>query len=219
MLDVEHAVTDLSVSAPAEPGELRVLLIADTSAVFAGLNDIVALAGYRVAGHINLFQPAVTQDLEGVVGLLVLPQHQVAGLHWCLHLQAVSPMPVVVMADEVDDELLAQAHDAAIYGCVSRDSTPAMLSAAISLAHRRFLALSKLRAERDRLANQTQQLLQTLENRKLIERAKGIYMRLLGLQESDAHRRLQQESQRRRLSITELARKIIESDELLKPGH
>ena len=45
--------------------------------------------------------------------------------------------------------------------------------------------------------------------------AKGIFMRRLHLDEPEAHKRLQQESQRRRISLADLARKIIESEELL----
>ena len=40
-------------------------------------------------------------------------------------------------------------------------------------------------------------------------------MKRLSLDEPEAHRRLQQESQKRRISIAELAKKIIESEELL----
>jgi len=43
-------------------------------------------------------------------------------------------------------------------------------------------------------------------------------MKRLNLAEPQAHRRLQQESQTRRLSMTDLARKIIESEDLLGGG-
>ena len=43
-------------------------------------------------------------------------------------------------------------------------------------------------------------------------------MRRLGLAEPEAHRRLQLESQRRRMSIADLARRVIESEELLGGG-
>jgi AmiR/NasT family two-component response regulator len=40
-------------------------------------------------------------------------------------------------------------------------------------------------------------------------------MRRLDLDEPEAHKRLQQESQKRRISLADLAKKIIESEELL----
>ena len=69
--------------------------------------------------------------------------------------------------------------------------------------------------ETERLIRENEQLTQTLETRKLVERAKGIFMRRLKLDEPEAHRRLQQESQKRRISLADLARKIIESEDLL----
>jgi two-component system, response regulator PdtaR len=48
-----------------------------------------------------------------------------------------------------------------------------------------------------------------------VERAKGILMKRLGLDEAAAHRRLQLESQKRRISLGEIAQKIIESEKLL----
>jgi two-component system, response regulator PdtaR len=78
----------------------------------------------------------------------------------------------------------------------------------MEVAARRF-------AEHEQLAEQNRQLTQTLENRKLVERAKGIFMKRLSLDENEAHRRLQQESQKRRINVVELARKIIESEEML----
>jgi len=53
-----------------------------------------------------------------------------------------------------------------------------------------------------------------LETRKLVEKAKGIFMKRLSLDEAEAHRRLQMESQKRRISLAEQAKKIIESDDI-----
>ena len=82
------------------------------------------------------------------------------------------------------------------------------LQAQIEVAVRRF-------DEQERLAAEKRELEQTLENRKLVERAKGIFMKRLNLDEPEAHKRLQQESQKRRISIGELAKRIIESEEML----
>ncbi len=79
---------------------------------------------------------------------------------------------------------------------------------AMGLAVQRFREGEQLRAEKE-------QLTVSLQTHKLVERAKGIFMRRLQLDEPEAHKRLQQESQRGRVSLADLARKIIESEELL----
>lgn len=68
--------------------------------------------------------------------------------------------------------------------------------------------------ERARLESENAQLSERLETRKLIERAKGVLQRDLGISEDDAYRTLQRESQQRRKSMKEVAEAIIISDEL-----
>ena len=59
----------------------------------------------------------------------------------------------------------------------------------------------------------------TLRERKLIERAKGILMARRNLQEADAFRLLQRQSQDRRMPMAKLAESIVQADELLELPH
>ena len=59
------------------------------------------------------------------------------------------------------------------------------------------------------LHDQTQSLEEQLETRKLVDRAKGILMDQHGLSESDAYRRMQQQSMNLRKSMREVAEAII----------
>ncbi len=98
--------------------------------------------------------------------------------------------------------------EAGVDGYLEKPVTAEALAAQIEVAVRRF-------RETEELYKKTQELSQTLENRKTVEKAKGIFMKRLSLDEPEAHRRLQQESQKRRISLADLAKKIIESEELL----
>jgi len=60
------------------------------------------------------------------------------------------------------------------------------------------------------------QIEQDLETRKFVDRAKAVLIKRGGLTEPEAHRRLQQESQKRRMSMGEVARRIVEADEILE---
>ncbi len=53
---------------------------------------------------------------------------------------------------------------------------------------------------------------QDLENRKVIERAKGILMRRTGTTEQEAYRILQRTSQDRSVSMVEIAKAVLESE-------
>jgi uroporphyrinogen-III synthase len=68
--------------------------------------------------------------------------------------------------------------------------------------------------ERVRLETENLQLSERLESRKLIERAKGLLQRDLGIGEEEAYRTLQRESQQRRKTMKEVAEAIILSDDL-----
>ncbi len=116
--------------------------------------------------------------------------------------------PVIVVGSADDSEWVAQAGAAGVFGYLVKPVAPAAAHAQIQVALGRFRDIELLRKEKDHLAL-------TLENRKLVERAKGIFMKRLGLDEAEAHHRLQLESQRRRISMAELAKKLIESEELL----
>ena len=63
--------------------------------------------------------------------------------------------------------------------------------------------------------NEKARIAQDLEARKYVDRAKAILIKRAGLSEPEAHRKLQQESQRRRLSMGEVAKRIVETDEMM----
>ncbi len=70
--------------------------------------------------------------------------------------------------------------------------------------------------ERARLESENAHLLDRLETRKVVERAKGILQRDMQLSEEDAYLTLQRESRQRRKSMREVADAIILSEDLKK---
>lgn len=68
--------------------------------------------------------------------------------------------------------------------------------------------------ERVRLEGENSALSEKLETRKLVERAKGILQRELKIEETEAYRILQRESQQRRKSMKDIAESIILHDDL-----
>ena len=68
--------------------------------------------------------------------------------------------------------------------------------------------------ERARLDSEVADLTDKLETRKLVERAKGILQRDLGLTEEEAYLRLQRESRSRRTAMKQVAEAVVLSDDL-----
>ncbi len=68
--------------------------------------------------------------------------------------------------------------------------------------------------ERARLETENSELSTRLENRKVVDRAKGILQRDLGLTEEEAYRTMQKESRQRRRTMRDIAEAILLSDGL-----
>jgi response regulator NasT len=80
----------------------------------------------------------------------------------------------------------------------------------MALAAARHAEFQALEAEVDRAQ-------QALEDRKIVERAKGLLMSALDLSEQDAFRRLQLTARERNLRLADVAARIVEQQSLLQP--
>ncbi|MBC9784786.1 ANTAR domain-containing protein [Heliobacterium chlorum] len=76
------------------------------------------------------------------------------------------------------------------------------LQPVIDLAVSRYREVVKLEKEIKKLKN-------TLETRKVVEKAKGLLMRNLGINEEEAFRRMQKQSMNKRMSVKAVAEAII----------
>ena len=70
--------------------------------------------------------------------------------------------------------------------------------------------------ENAQLMLKTREIQEELETRKIVERAKGILMRMQGLSEEEAFRRIQKKSMNMRKPMKEIAEAIILTEELGK---
>ncbi len=116
-------------------------------------------------------------------------------------------VPVVVVATDLTADALAAARDLPVEAALTKPVTPAALRAAVARAVRRFALDEALRAE-------VADLRQALEDRKLVERAKGIVCRRLGLDEQEAFRSLRKLSNDKNRELADVARRVIDCDEV-----
>ena len=112
------------------------------------------------------------------------------------------PVPVILVSAFHEPDLIARAEDDHILGYLVKPIKQADLAPAIGLALRRFEQFEALRRE-------TADLRQALDDRKVIERAKGVLMKRTGLDEQDAFRRLQKLASEESRKLVEIARMIL----------
>jgi len=195
----------------AKPSPLRVLLVEDETIVAIGLKSQLERLGHAVLPQAARVSDAraLFHDLRPDLVLLDIQLNQpVDGIELAREFLAERRCPMIIISAYADDALSRRAGEAGVFGYLIKPVSIEGLQAQIEVVVQRFREHEQIRAEKDALA-------QTLETRKLVERAKGIFMKHFHLDEPEAHRRLQQESQKRRVSLAELAKKIIESEELL----
>jgi len=191
-------------------GKLRVLIVEDDTLVGLGLRAQLEKLGHQVVGHASTAAEAksIYREHQPDVVLMDIRLDGIDGITLAIELLAERRCPMVILSAYGDKELVERAGAAGVFGYLIKPVTIEGLQAQIEVAVRRFRAEEQLIAEKNSLA-------QTLETRKLVEKAKGIFMKRMNLDEAEAHRRLQQESQKRRISLAELARRVIESEQLL----
>ncbi len=128
------------------------------------------------------------------------------GLEAATRLYLDAPVPVILVSAYHDPELIRRAEADHVMGYLVKPIKQADLEPAISLAMRNFEQLEQLRQE-------AADLRQALEDRKLVERAKGTIMKRANLNEPDAFRRLQKLASDRNIKLVEAARVILAAEE------
>jgi response regulator NasT len=119
-----------------------------------------------------------------------------------------TPRPVVMFASDGAVETIREAVRAGVSAYVVDGLDPARVRPIVDAAVARFEELQGLR---EQLAEANLRL----DERKLIERAKGILMKARGLDEEEAYRALRRMAMDKNRRIGEVARNVIEMADLL----
>lgn len=187
----------------------RVLIVENETPFGLGLRSQLERLGHTVVGQAPTAADAMIMHHERQPDLLLIDIRLGSddGIAVAQQLLKMRRVPALIVSAFSDKALVDRAAAAGVFGYLIKPPTAEALQAQIAVAIRR-------QHEQEQLIQQNQILTETLETRKLVERAKGILMRRLKLDEPEAHKRLQQESQKRRKSLAELAKTIIESEEI-----
>lgn len=133
------------------------------------------------------------------------------GIDAACELYKEQPIPVILVSAFHDAELIARAEADHILGYLVKPIKQADLEPVIALAMRRFEQFQALRQE-------AADLRQALEDRKTIEKAKGVVMRRGGLDEQDAFRRLQKMAAEQSRKLIDIAQMVLVTEEMLQPS-
>lgn len=120
------------------------------------------------------------------------------------------PIPVILVSAHIDPEYVRRAEVDHILGYLVKPIKQADLEPAISLVTFRFEQFQALRGEANDLK-------QALEDRKVIEKAKGMLMKKASLDEPEAFRRLQNLASDQNKKLAEIAQMLLTAEVALQP--
>jgi two-component system, response regulator PdtaR len=193
---------------------MRVLIAEDDPLVAVGLDERLRSLGHDPLGPASDGEEAVelaradTPDIY----LFDIEMPSLDGLQAAAQLANEGlRRPVVVVTGVDDSTLLERSIATGVSAYLTKPIDSRELQAALELAAARHAEFEALEAEVERAQ-------QALEDRKLVERAKGLLMTALGLSEQDAFRRLQLTARERNLRLADVAARIVEQQALLVPS-
>ncbi len=138
--------------------------------------------------------------------ILDIRMPEMDGLQALEEICRVQPLPAILVSAYSDRDLVRRAAENYVMAYLVKPVKQAELAPAIALAMRRFEQLEALKKE-------THDLRQSLQDRKVVERAKGLLVARLRVEESEAFRQLQKLAMQTNRKLVDVAREIVAGEE------
>lgn len=188
----------------------RILVAEDNDLVALTLEEQLKGLGYDVIAIARTGTEAVdlASRLNPDLVIMDIRMPEIEGTEAAARINQNQRTPIIMLTAYTDRDTIRRAEVAGALGYLVKPVNETELTPAINIAMARFKDIESLR-------QQVGELEDSLEARKLIERAKGILMQRLGLSERDAYERLRHRARDKRAKMKDIAQAIIEAEELL----
>ena len=202
--------------APSSAGELRdsslKIVIVDASPIRSAiLEDGLREAGFmqveRIADTHNLLARIYAIDPDVILIDLENPSRDV--LEQMFIMSRAVKRPVAMFVDQSDSASIQAAVDAGVSAYIVDGLKKERVTSILDLCISRFNAFAHLQGELDRAKG-------ALEERKVIDRAKGVLMKAKNYSEEEAYALLRKTAMNENKKIIEIAQSVVTAAELLK---
>lgn len=182
----------------------RIIIADDESLIRMDLREMLTNLGYLVVGDVGDGRSAVNlaKELRPDIVIMDIKMPDMDGIEAARILTEERIAPVLLLSAYSQQELVTKAREAGVAGYLVKPFRESDLTPAIEVALSRFTEFRTLEREMGDLR-------ETLETRKIVERAKGILMDSQGLNEAEAFRRIQKMSMNNRKPMRTVAEAII----------
>jgi response regulator NasT len=188
------------------------IVIVDESPIRAAiLEEGLREAGYTGVVHISEMQSLLARiyALDPDIILIDLENPSRDVLEQMFQVSRAVRRPIAMFVDQSDAASIQASVDAGVSAYIVDGFKKERIKPILDLCVSRFNAFAKLQDELDRTKN-------ALEERKVIDRAKGILMKLKGLTEEEAYVLMRSTAMREKKKIGEIAQSILTASEMLK---
>ncbi|WP_252091171.1 ANTAR domain-containing protein [Pseudomonas sp. MWU13-3659] len=189
---------------------LRILLIDDTEKKVGRLKAALSEAGFEVieAGGLTVDLPGCVETVRPDVVLIDTESPGRDVLEQMVLVSRDHPRPIVLFTDEHDPGVMRQAIQAGVSAYIVEGIHAARLQPILDVAMARFESDQALRAQ---LTARDQQLAE----RKRIEQAKGLLMKMKDCNEEQAYTLMRRQAMSRQQKLIQVAEQIIALSEML----
>lgn len=183
----------------------RAIVVEDEALIRMDIVETLREGGFDVVGEAANGEEALAlaREFKPDVVVMDVKMPVMDGITAAEHIAKERLAPVVLLTAFSQTELVERARDAGAMAYVVKPFTPADLLPAVEIAASRFV---EIRA----LENEIADINERMETRKTVERAKGILMEKMQLNEPEAFRWIQKTSMDRRLTMREVAEAVID---------
>jgi two-component system, response regulator PdtaR len=192
-----------------ESQSIRILIAEDDDNARALLVELLNTMGHVVVAEVSGGREAIERAKDVVPDVVLLDVHMPdgSGIEAAEQITAHVPGVAVVLFSGDESVQLSEREvtATAAIAFLPKPTPPRLLDSTLRLAVSRAREISHARKDAEAARG-------ALENRKTIERAKGILMRRTGSSEQEAYRILQRTSQDKSVPMVEIARAVLASE-------
>jgi two-component system, response regulator PdtaR len=190
---------------------LRIVVADDERDMRQFLQEMLTHLGHTIVGAAETGRQLVEQSRATNPELIVtdIKMPDLDGLEAAAEANRIRPVPVVVISGHHEAPLLERASVDYVMTYLVKPVKPTDLQAAVTLAVTRFGHLQQARGE-------AADLRQALEERKIVERAKGAVTRRVGVPEDDAYRLMRKVASNHNKKMVDVARQILTAEETFR---
>ncbi len=188
--------------------KLNILLADDEALIRLDLREMLSDAGHKIVGEAADGQQAVklARELRPDFIIMDVKMPIMDGLEAAAIIGEENIAPVLLLTAYSQKDIVEKATKAGVIAYLVKPVREEQLFPAMEIAFSRFAQLQQINQE-------LLDLKDSLETRKLVDRAKGILMTAHKISEQDAYRKMQQYSMAKRITLKALAESIIKAAE------